>query len=286
MINFYEKIIVLSRLDSGELPTVYLKNRNGKLEMNLELDDPFDYLIITNGTAVQRCETKFVLPNFEFDGVFACGVYRDNKLISFGACGKISKEKFSKLADRPTYDNLEYDDWQIATENYYLGSIYDKADDNAKTDFSTEKSQQSKSGGDSPDQNDESGYFTKKSQCDCCGSEAVEHSESPCSPERRYYDKVRGNLENILDSGKKYSALSSLIPFSRFVEITENNKRYYLGIQGKSPDYIIYATKGKESKPPDGFSNGFFLPGSLFLPTENGYFLLLVSCETGKTINS
>ncbi len=291
MINFYEKIIVLSRLYSGELPTVYLKNRSGRLEMNLEIDEQFDYLIITNGTAVQRQETKFVLPSFEFDGVFACGVYSNNELISFGACGKISKEKFIRLAENITRENNSeisetYDDWQIATENYYSGSIYDKANDDAETDFSTEKSEQGKNGGNSPDKNDESGDFTKKSQNSGGGSKAIEHSEGSCSPERRYYDRVRASLENILDSGKKYSHISSLIPFSKFVEITEKSKQYYLGIQGKSPDYIVYATKGREGQPPNGFSNCFFIPDSLFSPTESGYFLLLVSCETGKTINS
>lgn len=281
MANFYEKIIVLSRLSSGELPTAFLRKRSGRLEITLEIEQSFDYIIVTNGKEVQREEGKFSAPNFEFDGVFACGVYSGGKLISYGSVGKLSKAQFLALAD-----NCTYDDWQIATENYYKGSIYDKADDDAETDFGKEKSRQSESSHNNPYQNDESGATAKKQEDTYSGSKTVEHTQSTGAFETSYYDKVRCRIENIMDGGKKYLPLSSLVPFSRFIELSENGKRYYLGIQGKNrncPDYIIYAVKGNLDSPPDGFSDAFFTADNLFSPKTSGYFLLLTSCKTGET---
>ena len=289
--NFYEKTLVLSRLPSGELPTLHLKNSSGKLEVILQIDEPFDYIIVTNGQEIHTEEGKIALPTFTFDGVFACGVYRDNELISYGTLGKLSKEKFLQLVQKrsysPTYtDSSDYDDWQIATENYYKGSIYDKADDDAKTGFSAEKSQKNTNGRNCIDKNDESGCPTKEQTNSNSGSKADEHTQSTSSAKRCYYDKVRCSIENILSCGKPYSELSSIIPFSRFVEISKDKKSYYIGIQGKKPDYIIYAVKGVEGLPPSGFTQSYFIPASIFKQTENGYFLTLVACTTGEAISA
>lgn len=280
MINFSEKIIVLTKTDSGELPTVIVKTRGGRSEITLQMNGSFDYVIYTDGQNSVREYDIMCAPDFVLNDKFACGVYLGEKLISYGSAGNISKKEFLKIAD-----SLAYDDWQIATENYYSGSVYDKADDNVKTQIGKEKGGQVQERVNYFEQNDEDGGFGKEQKTDCGEIKDLENSECACPTEKCFYDKIRCCIENLLQSGESFSPLCSLVPFSRFIKVTEKDKTYFLGTQGRgAPDYIVYGVKGTVSAPPDGFTDAFFVPESLFFNSANGYYLLFISAKTGETI--
>jgi hypothetical protein len=174
-------------------------------------------------------------------------------------------DSFDKTKD------FEYDDFLIATTNYYEGEINDAEDFHFKTTTWEDKPKEIKA------QEEES-------------DGAILHENFAYRTKQDYYEEVREKLDKLLNDRDKDLDLIKIIPNGKFVKIKYNETSFYsVGIiyENGVEKYICYAVRGNYSKIPKELGNYCtFIPLSCFNSFGEGYHIIFQSAKTGEIIKS
>lgn len=166
----------------------------------------------------------------------------------------------------------EYNDYEIASENYYEGELYE-----------AERVYNQVDNGNSRDKKEE----LKKEEN---GGAILYENVANKSQERNFYVGVKEKLEEVINSHKKDEELCKIIPNGEFCKILYDSDRYYsVGriFEGYAVKYVCYAVKGNygEFQPE---LNKFlrFIPLSPFAPQSSGYYIIFQDAITGKIVEN
>ncbi len=178
------------------------------------------------------------------------------------------EEKYFKEANK-IVDNsseFEYDDYLIASENYY-------SKENEKLLYQQTNGVQN---------------FNKQEEA------KKEVSVEPISNEAdfigcenfNYYKKVEEKLNELLKTHEKAEKISELLG-GEIVKVNyDETKEYYVGkiLKEGNPKYILYGIRGSYSSTPKNFENAHFIPESEFNLEGMGYYFIFQSVHTGEVI--
>ncbi len=251
---------------------------------------------------------KFYSTNFSFegeDGEIAIGVFNENGCFAFGKTpsSNISITKFENYVESKANNtgtdyqkdaNEKYDDYAIATQNYYEGEVeldlsknYGDAGRKAEGGKGS-KEEDCRNVAYNHEKGDVlSGGIEKRPLC----SSADNQSGGVFSENQRgYFDEKRQEFLKLFLENERDYTLNEVIYNGRFVKVTEKggDKFYLFGTVGEEflkPDYILYAVLGKRGDKKEGFENAVFIPTDFF-DFENGYFVTFQSAKTGKKIDA
>lgn len=212
----------------------------------------------------------------------SCAIITDNKIIAYGKAGQqVDKEGFICYAktikkqkeDTVKTENCEYDDFKIASENYF----------NKKEDL------------DEYQYTDNDGVKTK---CDIKGQKTqfkipiTEDEKHPCNSDKSCYKpenqstcpdehnkdrsfinkKSQIDFLNIVCNKQRVYDLQDLIPDSKFYKMGDG-KYYLFGLIFKNGyvEYLAYLVPAEYGNPPTGFEDALFVPQSYF-NYQRGYY--------------
>lgn len=183
-----------------------------------------------------------------------------------GNC-KISLEKLEKLLKNnltPLKDDYNYDDEQIASENYYAkhGVRY---------------------------QNENSNGYNLQTKKEEENGTSFMLNEKLSSSNENYFLKVQDKVNNLLKNNKRNEFLNEVYKNSIFVDVQyAKSSHYTFGIiydDFKNAKYICYVVLGSYSKIPKGFEKiSKFIPLKSYLPYDDGYFIIFQDAISGKTL--
>ncbi len=202
----------------------------------------------------------------------------NKKILCYGESGtpyvdeksssKFLEEKYFKGAKK-IVDNsskIEYDDYLIATENYYSKEdeklLYQQT--NRTQNFN--KQEEPKKEVTIEPVSNETGF----SDCE----------------DFNYYKKVEEKLNDLIKTHEKSKKLSELLG-GEIVKINYDElKEYFVGkiLKEGKPKYILYGIRGSYSTIPKNFENAHFIPESEFNLEGMGYYFIFQSVHTGEVI--
>ena len=176
-----------------------------------------------------------------------------------------------------------YDDEVVATENYFEFADVDKKNLKIREDGNAGNSDEEgreAAGSEEIAGKDEDAQSLFR----FAGSENLREDEGAC-----YYDKVKGELNDLFSTHPAEEELEKCVPLSRWARVTfARNKYYTVGVisDEKRPKYICYGVPAeKRSEPPEAFKGKCsFLPLSLFDPDGKGYWMMFQDAETGQCV--
>ena len=176
-----------------------------------------------------------------------------------------------------------YDDEVVATENYFEFADVDKKNLKIREDGNAGNSDEEgreAAGSEEIAREDEDAQSLFR----FAGSENLREDEGAC-----YYDKVKGELNDLFSTHPAEEELEKCVPLSRWARVTfARNKYYTVGVisDEKRPKYICYGVPAeKRSEPPEAFKGKCsFLPLSLFDPDGKGYWMMFQDAETGQCV--
>ena len=130
----------------------------------------------------------------------------------------------------------------------------------------------------------------KQAQQTCHNASGYEDAQgnnsSPAQPQ--YYLSIKEKLDALYQKYPPISALSALIPQSKWVKIPYDKTNYYaIGtvFENNLAKYVVYGIAGNRQNPPKQLSGCcYFIPESPYKPLEAGYWCLFQCAYTGKEI--
>ena len=296
LINCYKRTAVLSSI-GGERPFFFAERTASGWECRVEKTADCDYILVYDGERAFTYAADEFLSEAKLDGGVAVALVSGGKILSFGASGiKADKTGLEKLL------TTDYDDEAIAEKNYY--EVYDERPTARKDKDPVYGSYDEDAPLKKPPEPHEAGkkeppyapYDEKDSDaCKDAGGSNPEKGVAPlddgggeAADYPDYFKRVELDIAALMASGKPYPPLKSVVPFSRWV-LPDADKPFYFGVQYKisgEPQYVCYAVKGSRNAPPKGVDGTFFVPESLFYPTDEGYHLVLQRAEDGEVIKN
>ena len=258
-----------------------------KRESTLSLEDGFCCLI---------CHVAFRAAPAAF-GKSGEDVYDVKKL-----CAAVEEKERGKAApaakeerEEAPPENVPYDDEIVATENYY-----EYPDANVENLSIKEKSHEEQPGlsavdavADAVDTGEERAEET------ACGADADADEdavrlfkvESPGNENgsARYYDSVKGELDELFEKYPSEDNLQRAVEDSRWVKIEFAPQKYYtvgLMFEKGKPRYICYGVPAANKSEPPAALKGFcsYLPLSLFDLRGKGYWMMYQDADTGRCV--
>lgn len=192
-------------------------------------------------------------------------------------------------------ETVPYDDEIVATENYY-----EYPDANVENLTIKEKSHEEQPGlsavdavADAVDTGEERAEET------ACGADADADEdavrlfkvESPGNENgsARYYDSVKGELDELFEKYPSEDNLQRAVEDSRWVKIEFAPQKYYtvgLMFEKGKPRYICYGVPAANKSEPPAALKGFcsYLPLSLFDLRGKGYWMMYQDADTGRCV--
>lgn len=176
-----------------------------------------------------------------------------------------------------------YDDEVVATENYYEFDDVDRENlkikeksDDGNTDG---KSGAAENGAEIAGKDEDAQSLFR-----LAGSENLREDERAC-----YYDKVKGELDELFENHPAEEELGKCVPLSRWAKVAfARNKYYTVGVicDEQRPKYICYGVPAeKRGEPPEALKGKCsFLPLSLFDLDGKGYWMMFQDAETGQCV--
>lgn len=209
-----------------------------------------------NGEGVKNGFSCLLVKNGDFTPLLY-GNYNDYQL------------NVSDLIEKARQNTPEYDDYNIATENYY-GDVESEKENvftpNYGRDYEDEKTKDEKE---------------KPSQ-------TVFYENDYGIPKQNYYQSVKPQLEEILSSHAKDEELKSIIKNGEFVKINYDNERHYtIGkiTQNGEVCYLCYAIKNQYGNAPEELSRFCsFMPLSPYSPLGEGYYVMFQRADNGELV--
>ncbi len=201
----------------------------------------------------------------------------EKEIVSTDFDEKVEEFSFSKIPpSSPKEEKLDYDDEQIATENYYeieAEQIVEKSSD------LTEKEKEFET-------------VLEVENYETCEREKAPSLEdgNGCVFEGRkadFYEKKREVIEKLFCSRRRVEELEKLLPFSKWVKIDYDSFRHYIvGVIGAEPDFICYGVPSVYTPtPPSRICGGcVFLPLNPVRPQGEGYWLFYQDAKSGKIV--
>ncbi len=177
---------------------------------------------------------------------------------------EIAKENITAcdFASKKESDNVfgfqEYDDEQIATENYF--EFADKGEVNARQNYENENSR-----------NED---FEKEKGGEYAGGE----DDKNRLRKREFFKSIEGEIDEIFSSHERYYRLENTVRNSKWVKINyDENRHYVVGLlyDNDAIAYLCYGVPGKYGEKPRGFEDKCqFLPISFFDLKGDGYYVI------------
>ena len=166
----------------------------------------------------------------------------------------------------------QYDDELVATENYY------EFDQGGTDDEHCQGTQETRSENVSGKDEDAQSLFR------FTGGENRAANAGAC-----YYEKVKNEIESLLEKHPTEDALEKSIPLSRWARIEFSKGKYYtVGVirDEKGPRYICYGVPAASRGEPPAALKGYcsFLPASAFDADGKGYWMMFQDAETGQCV--
>lgn len=310
---FVKKTAVLSGLKSGQRPmTAGFSGNSVSCEVRVGAEGEIG-IIWEGGVAFSEIERGRCNVNADITGGFAACVFNGGRAEYYCDCGyQDGKEKLIKAyAGKGRSDvNIPYDDFAIASENYYerSGGIYPLSAEEMcdKGHFSNcgelGQNQNSTSYQQNVDKyaevNDGSKSSVIEERADdieapregaqTAGGEDGDGEDEVCdSPLPQYYENIKEGLNSLFASYPHVRELETLIGESDFVEIPySEGKSYIAGLMRYrgEPQYVVFGVPAfYTDTPPAEFSAAYFVPKSPFL-RDKGYFLFYQSVADGSVI--
>ena len=110
--------------------------------------------------------------------------------------------------------------------------------------------------------------------------------EIPLAHGMCFFDRMKGEIENVLESYPKEDGLESVVENSRWVKIDYGDKKYYVfGViyGGGKPQYICYGVPSTNSRRPPESLQGM----SSYIPSasgKGGYWIMYQDAATGASV--
>lgn len=104
----------------------------------------------------------------------------------------------------------------------------------------------------------------------------------------KFYDSIKDKIEGLFKKHPAFKPLNELIDRGKWIKIAYTERDFYIvGIIEKDGEveYIAYGVAGDKNKRPKGFeSYGIFIPESVYLKEERGYWCILQRATDGSTL--
>ena len=186
--------------------------------------------------------------------------YNGNNKISLEKLKKIIKDDFNFLKD-----DYDYDDEQIASENYYAKDGVRYQNENVD------------------------GYNLQTKKEEENGTSFM-LDEKLSSSNENYFIKVQEKVNILLQNNKSNEFLNGIYKNSLFVDVQYSKTDFYsFGIiydDFKNAKYLCYVVLGSYSKIPKGFEKiSKFIPLKNYLPYDDGYYVIFQDAVSGKTLS-
>lgn len=237
-----------------------------KTTVNEVIDVHFD---ISNGIYARlKVSGKLVYGGSDKDGISAEKLFKDHEK---------NNENEKNTAKEKAPDQVFYDDYKIAEENYY--ELENEKDDNPENDDSKrgrQKKREEKRFRLYPFQDDEDGFAREEQTGRARAGDGTE-KEQPFQPlyERGDKKEERGGLEKLLLTCQKEVLLENITggQFARAKD--ESGKEFIVGkIFAMKKSYTCVGLDGDFSSPPDSSGDWFFIPKSPFNGRGAGFWLI------------
>ena len=119
-----------------------------------------------------------------------------------------------------------------------------------------------------------------------------QYDTSPCDNSKQtgtwYSENVKQKIEEIFNKYPPISALTDIIPQSKWAQIPySNNKFYIVGTVSENEvvKYVVYGVPGDKNHVPKGFERySRFIPESIFNLESNGFWCIFQSAENGMQV--
>lgn len=184
---------------------------------------------------------------------------------------------------KPNTTVVEYDDEVVATENYYSKNYTpnivvgeknyeDLPNENVEVDLPNEKKEE---------ETKENGNSVK--------NENDTRSKETCRDSLTYYERTKGELDEIFSRFPKEENLVKIFPESKWCKVYYEEEKYYVvGLikENEREKYICYGVYGEYSTTPPKELKGYccFIPLSIFDLTGSGYWMMFQDAVTGASI--
>ena len=202
--------------------------------------------------------------NLDISQGISAVILQKNEPILYGET-KNSPFKLNDLLTKNT-ENLEseedYDDYQLATENYYKNVLFTKNDGEYESGKTEEKEQEKHVDFNENEEN----LRTQKSQ--------------------EFYLKHKDKLDEIFSKYEPFYGLNTIIPNGKFARVDYNkNYHYIVGIicENEIVKYVCYGVPKISEAPPKNLEKY-----CKFIPTtqdfKSGYYLVFQSANSGNLV--
>lgn len=245
-------------------------------DYNFYFFDGKNYYPITSGG-------EFFL-NVNVSSGASVGALNNGEIVGFGSVGKIEFykegfcdfEKTVQTKGEKASQNVIYDDFKIAEENYYEKEGLD-GKQNSCDEEATNKSAKKREDGEET----LSVYNDEKN--DCNGEKSGYKPENG-NKNRIFRDKIYDEgvgkerfyaFKRLTAGHPKSRDFDNLIPDSQFYFMGEGEKSYLFGAVVKEGclTAYVYAVPAQKNNPPVGFEKGRFIPKTFFT-LEEGFYCL------------
>ncbi len=115
----------------------------------------------------------------------------------------------------------------------------------------------------------------------------VEEPKKASGRKATFFERSSAQIEKLMNSFERFSAMEKMIPGSRFVKINYDKKRYYIvGVIGR--DYICYGVPSMYSSVPPEMFDGYarWLPFDADFPHGEGFWMMYQDGISGETLKS
>ncbi len=115
----------------------------------------------------------------------------------------------------------------------------------------------------------------------------VEEPKKASGRKATFFERNSAQIEKLMNSFERFSAMEKMIPGSRFVKINYDKKRYYIvGVIGR--DYICYGVPSMYSSVPPEMFDGYarWLPFNADFPHGEGFWMMYQDGISGETLKS
>ena len=174
-------------------------------------------------------------------------------------------------------ESAEYDDFALATENYY--------------EFDEKTSKENGNG-------EQKSVYAGAENDDTFGGAESGETEESLSFEKAdfragvgksgYYGRISDKISELFGKFPEEESLSGIVADSKWIGINyEGDKNYVVGVikENGSPRYICYGVRGKYGEKPEELGNYCsFIPASLFQPKADGFWVMYQDADTGDKI--
>ena len=281
MANYFRRFLVLKRLSDNNYVdcTVKVECENGYTDVSLQVFSScfsageYSLVFETQKTITIipinfSKTTKRIMGESAINGFSALLILNGNATPLLYDYYKENPLTVKQLASA-FLNQTEYDDYNIATENYY-----EEIESERKDVFATAN----RGGYQNEKENDEE----EKSR------PTILYENDFDVHTKTYYQSIKERFEKILENHQEDSELKSIIKSGNFVKINYDSDRFYsIGkiVENDEVKYLCYAIKSRyENAPSELKKYCSFLPLSPYFPLGEGYYVMFQKAENGELI--